>query len=279
MVQKAEAEMQCFIPRTVVFLLPHISLAGCDLHREQLQYNLPNRSGRAFGVSTPHSLIILFFFISFFNSSTVLRDTSSRSAVIWKLTASMQGGEQWRWLTWNSSWEGKGQVLLTCCGGLCCTDSLVRLSLPGYAHWQCFHCERGNLWLVLCDAAWLFVPKKDIYGLEFLYSRASVVEGRKKCWGLGMKEESEKQVARGGECVQGWSRKGWDMKGVRRKCRWATVSKARLFASLRALATEMGTASTHITVLQTKSQTNLIEFKLAVPCQSRNKILWPGFSW
>jgi len=43
--KKAQAEMQYFIPRAAVFLLPHISLAGCDLHREQLQYNLPHRSG------------------------------------------------------------------------------------------------------------------------------------------------------------------------------------------------------------------------------------------
>jgi len=58
MVQKAQAEMQYFIPRAAVFLLPHISLAGCDLHREQLQYNLPHRSGWAFGVSIPRSLIL-----------------------------------------------------------------------------------------------------------------------------------------------------------------------------------------------------------------------------
>lgn len=121
------------------------------------------------GVSIPHSLIFLFpsLIISFFNSSTALRDTSSRLAVTWKLTASMQGGRRWRWLMWNSSWEGKGKVLLTTCfGGLCCTDSPIRLSLPRYAHKQCFHCECHNLWLVLCDTAWLFVPK-TFMGLNF----------------------------------------------------------------------------------------------------------------
>ena len=63
-----------------------------------------------------------------------------------------------------------------------------------------------------------------------------------------------------------------------RKCRWVTVSARLGCLHPWALATEIGTANAHTAVLQTKSY-SIIEFKLTVPCQSRKKTLWPGFSW
>lgn len=63
-----------------------------------------------------------------------------------------------------------------------------------------------------------------------------------------------------------------------RKCRWVTVSARLGCLHPWALATEIGTANAHTAVLQTKSDP-IIEFKLTVPCQSRKKTLWPGFSW